>query len=67
MDERAGVDPRRVDELWRRESARYEREHSRCFRLRERARSSMPHGVPMLWMASYFAHPPVWKIGRAHV
>ncbi len=60
MDERAGVDPRRVDELWRRESARYEREHSRCFRLRERARSSMPHGVPMLWMASYFAHPPVW-------
>ena len=20
----------------------------------------MPHGVPMLWMASYFAHPPVW-------
>ena len=20
----------------------------------------MPHGVPMSWMASYFAHPPVW-------
>jgi glutamate-1-semialdehyde aminotransferase len=60
MDERAGVDPRRVDELWRRESARYEREHPRCFALRERARASMPHGVPMLWMASYFAHPPVW-------
>ncbi|NLE22335.1 MAG: aminotransferase class III-fold pyridoxal phosphate-dependent enzyme [Actinobacteria bacterium] len=60
MDERAGVDPRRVDELWRRESERYAREHPRCFRLRERARTSMPHGVPMLWMASYFAHPPVW-------
>ena len=20
----------------------------------------MPHGVPMSWMVSYFAHPPVW-------
>ena len=60
MDERAGVDPGRVEELWRRESARYARRHPRCLRLRERARTSMPHGVPMLWMASYFAHPPVW-------
>ena len=60
MDERAGVDPRRVDELWRREIARFEREHPRCLALRERARSLMPHGVPMSWMASYFAHPPVW-------
>jgi glutamate-1-semialdehyde 2,1-aminomutase len=60
MDERAGVDPRRVDELWRREIARFEREHPRCLALRERARALMPHGVPMSWMASYFAHPPVW-------
>jgi glutamate-1-semialdehyde aminotransferase len=60
MDERAGVDPARVDELWQRESARYARDHPRCLELRERARSLMPHGVPMLWMASYFAHPPVW-------
>jgi len=60
MDERAGVDPGRVDELWRRESARYAREHPRCLALRERARGLMPHGVPMSWMASYFAHPPVW-------
>jgi glutamate-1-semialdehyde aminotransferase len=60
MDARAGVDPGRVDELWQRESARYAREHPRCLDLRERARSLMPHGVPMLWMASYFAHPPVW-------
>ena len=60
MDERAGVDPGRVDELWQRESARYAREHPRCLQLRERARARMPHGVPMSWMASYFAHPPVW-------
>ncbi len=60
MDERAGVDRRRVDELWQRESMRFEREHPRCLALRERARSLMPHGVPMSWMASYFAHPPVW-------
>jgi glutamate-1-semialdehyde 2,1-aminomutase len=60
MDDRAGVDPTRVKQLWQRESARYEREHPRCLHLRERARPLMPHGVPMSWMASYFAHPPVW-------
>ena len=60
MDPRAGVDPRRVAELWALESARYAREHERCLALRERARRSMPHGVPMSWMVSYFAHPPVW-------
>ena len=60
MDGRAGVDAGRVAELWRRESAMYEREHPRCLELRERARPGMPHGVPMSWMVSYFAHPPVW-------
>jgi glutamate-1-semialdehyde 2,1-aminomutase len=60
MDGRAGVDLGRVDELWQRESARFAREHPRCLELRERARARMPHGVPMSWMASYFAHPPVW-------
>jgi glutamate-1-semialdehyde aminotransferase len=60
MDERAGVDAQRVAQLWQRESARYTRDHPRCLALRERARLSMPHGVPMSWMVSYFAHPPVW-------
>lgn len=60
MDARAGVDAGRVAELWRRELARYEGDHPRCLALRERARASMPHGVPMSWMVSYFAHPPVW-------
>ena len=60
VDERAGVDPGRVRALWEREITRYAREHPRCLELRERARGRMPHGVPMSWMASYFAHPPVW-------
>lgn len=60
MDQRAGVDVGRVAQLWRRESARYAREHPRCLELRERARAVMPHGVPMSWMVSYFAHPPLW-------
>jgi glutamate-1-semialdehyde aminotransferase len=60
MDERAGVDPGRVAQLWQRELARFAREHPRCLALSERARGSMPHGVPMAWMVSYFAHPPVW-------
>ena len=43
MDERAGVDPGRVDELWQRESARYAREHPRCLAAaRTRARPHAP-------------------------
>ena len=49
----------RVAQLYRRELARFEREHPRCLELRERARPVMPHGVPMQWMAASFAHP-VW-------
>ena len=60
MDDRAGVDPGLVAALWEREIARYTREHPRCLELRERAREHMPYGVPMSWMVSYFAHPPVW-------
>jgi len=59
MDERAGVDPGRVTQLYERELARFAREHPRCLELRERARPVMPHGVPMQWMAASFAHP-VW-------
>ena len=28
--------------------------------LREQGRAHMPYGVPMSWMVSYFAHPPIW-------
>jgi len=61
MDERSGVDPGRVAQLWDRELARFAREHPRCLALRERARPVMPHGVPMQWMAASFAHP-VWVV-----
>ena len=60
MDERTGVDAGRVGDLWQRELRRYTGDHPRCLALRERARPLMPYGVPMSWMASYFAHPPVW-------
>jgi glutamate-1-semialdehyde aminotransferase len=60
MDERSGVDPQVVAALWQREIARYTREHPRCMELRERGRACMPYGVPMSWMVSYFAHPPIW-------
>jgi glutamate-1-semialdehyde 2,1-aminomutase len=60
VDARAGVDAGRVADLWRRELARYEQEHPRCLALRERARLHQPRGVPMSWMVTYFAHPPVW-------
>jgi glutamate-1-semialdehyde aminotransferase len=60
MDERAGVDAGLVAALWEREIARYVGAHPRCLELREQARAHMPYGVPMSWMVSYFAHPPVW-------
>jgi glutamate-1-semialdehyde 2,1-aminomutase len=60
MDARAGVDPALVATLWEREIAQYTREHPRCMELREQGRASMPYGVPMSWMVSYFAHPPIW-------
>jgi hypothetical protein len=28
-------------------------------RLLERARPSMPNGVPMAWMATLYEHPPI--------
>jgi glutamate-1-semialdehyde 2,1-aminomutase len=60
MDGRAGVDQALVATLWEREIARYAREHPRCLELREQGRAHMPYGVPMSWMVSYFAHPPIW-------
>lgn len=55
-----GIDPARVSALKAREDARFAREHPRCAALLERARASMPNGVPMSWMVSYTEHPPVF-------
>ncbi len=47
-----GVDPAKVLELYDRELATFRRERPRSEALRERARRSMPNGVPMAWMVS---------------
>ncbi|MDP5182971.1 transaminase [Blastococcus sp. BMG 814] len=48
-----GVDPARVVALTEREEAVFAARHQRCGALHERARASMPGGVPMSWMAKW--------------
>lgn len=55
-----GVDAERVRELKAREDARFIAEHPRSIGLIERARRSMPHGVPMQWFSSSYSHPPMF-------
>jgi glutamate-1-semialdehyde 2,1-aminomutase len=55
----AGVDPQRVKELTETEDARFVAERPRSMALLERARASMPRGVPMAWMDDLYEHPPV--------
>jgi glutamate-1-semialdehyde aminotransferase len=57
---RDGIEPARVEALRAREEARFARQHRACLALRERARRSMPHGVPMSWMVTYQEHPPLF-------
>jgi glutamate-1-semialdehyde 2,1-aminomutase len=47
-----GVDPALVQDLHARERERFVRDRPRSAQLRERARRSMPNGVPMAWMAA---------------
>ena len=56
----AGVPASRLASLRRREDARFteSRPHSRA--LLERARGSMPNGVPMSWMVELYEHPPIF-------
>ncbi len=42
------------------ENARFVAERPRSVALQERARGSMPRGVPMAWMDDLYDHPPVW-------
>jgi glutamate-1-semialdehyde 2,1-aminomutase len=60
MNGRFGISERRVKELLALENARFTGDHPRSVALRERARSSMPRGVPMSWMESLYEHPPVF-------
>ncbi len=56
----AGIDRRRVGELTDRELSRFRSERPRSAALLDRARRSMPLGIPMAWMASLHGHPPVY-------
>jgi glutamate-1-semialdehyde 2,1-aminomutase len=54
------IDSGRVAELKHREDARFRVTHARSIEALERARKSMPLGVPMSWMAELYDHPPIF-------
>ena len=56
----ATVSPDRVAELKAREDAAFVSSHGRSLELHARARSSMPLGVPMSWMADLYDHAPLF-------
>jgi glutamate-1-semialdehyde 2,1-aminomutase len=55
-----GIDRERAKALAAAENARFVGERPRSMALQERARRSMPRGVPMAWMDDLYDHPPVW-------
>jgi len=55
-----GIDPARLTELEERENARFVAERPRSMANTERARRTMPRGVPMAWMDDLYEHPPLW-------
>jgi glutamate-1-semialdehyde aminotransferase len=54
------IDRARVRELEQVEYARFVAERPKSIALQEKARQSMPRGVPMAWMDEFYDHPPVW-------
>jgi glutamate-1-semialdehyde 2,1-aminomutase len=50
----------RLESLLTRENERFVAERPRSAARLERARSTMPRGVPMSWMEDLYEHPPVW-------
>jgi glutamate-1-semialdehyde 2,1-aminomutase len=56
------VDHRLVRELKNIEDARFRDEHPRSTELRDRARKSMPNGVPMAWFMSSYHDVPPWVV-----
>ena len=53
------IDRQRIAELREREDKRFVEERPRSMELLEKARASMPGGVPMAWMVSLYAHAPL--------
>lgn len=56
----ATVDLDRVAALKQVEDEQFARTHPQSLAMRERARKSMPFGVPMVWMEFSYDHPPVY-------
>ncbi len=52
------MDRRKIAELKQREDARFVEQRPRSMALLEKARSTMPGGVPMAWMVALYGHEP---------
>ena len=55
-----GVDAAKVQQLKKREDARFAETHTRCIETWHRAEQVMPNGVPMSWLRTSYDHPPLW-------
>jgi glutamate-1-semialdehyde 2,1-aminomutase len=58
MADLTGIRVELIPELEAEENARFVAERPRSMELLERARASMPRGVPMVWMDDLYEHPP---------
>jgi glutamate-1-semialdehyde aminotransferase len=56
----SAIDRERLADVRAREEAEFDRRTPRSGELGERARRSMPDGVPMAWMASLYEHRPLF-------
>jgi glutamate-1-semialdehyde 2,1-aminomutase len=56
----AGIDVKQAQAMLEAENARFAGERPKSMALLQRARTSMPRGVPMSWMDDLYEHPPVW-------
>jgi glutamate-1-semialdehyde 2,1-aminomutase len=54
------VSRERIAEIRSREDARFAAAHAKSLAALDRARGSMPHGVPMSWMTDLYGHPPMF-------
>ena len=55
-----GIDLDRIAQLKAAEDETFTKTHPKSLQLRERARQSMPLGVPLAWMAVNWDHPPLF-------
>lgn len=60
MADLTGIAAARIAELGATENARFVADRPQSTERLERARATMPRGVPMSWMDDLYEHPPVW-------